>query len=345
MFFDQWLPWSPTAADGGGSDPTVANLAASLGIDLNNLTGAGASTSPPTQAELSSQLIQSAVATSGSYGSPLPWWVQGVKDQLVAQGQFDKVYKAGDGLVFFGQGGLTPTSSTPSNKFATDMGGSSETTTKAANKDYAVTVSAAQNLPYTWDEQEVADAMARLKDAGIQVDSFDMGSNSLVAVWGSLVNRAAMTYQQTDQKRKLTPWDVLDLYKSEAVASGALDPNRTTSTTYRTVTDITEGQAWSTLQNNLSQLLGRDPSDQEVRDFTYRMGRMAASNPSISKTVSQYKNGEVANVSTHTNPGFTEADLAQQAYDQAQNDPGYAEYRGASYLFNAAMSALGPIGG
>jgi hypothetical protein len=114
---------------------------------------------------------------------------------------------------------------------------------------------------------------------------------------------------------------------------------------HRNVTDIDEGEAWSTIQSNLSQLLGRDPNDQETRDFTYRMGQLAARNPSVSKTATSYKNGEVTGSSTHTTPGFTQADMAHEAYDDAQNDPGYAEYRSASYLYNAVLSALGPLGG
>jgi hypothetical protein len=116
-------------------------------------------------------------------------------------------------------------------------------------------------------------------------------------------------------------------------------------TVQRSVTEISEGEAWATLQNNLSNLLGRDPSDQETRDFVYRMNALAASNPAVSKTATRYKNGEAVSSSTHTDPGFTGADMAQEAYTGAQNNPDYAEYRSASYLFNAVLSALGPIGG
>lgn len=116
-------------------------------------------------------------------------------------------------------------------------------------------------------------------------------------------------------------------------------------TTSRNVTEIDEGEAWASLQGTLSQMLGRDPSDQELRDFTYRMSQSAARNPSVSRTVTQYKDGEATSSSTRTRPGFTSADLAREAYDQAQSDPDYAEFRSASYLFNAAVAALGEIGG
>lgn len=322
--------------------PDLQALLSSSGIDINSLLTQ--QPAPTSQADIASALLQSAMAVSKPYNQALPWWAQSLQGNLISEDQFGKVYQAKEGLVYLGTGGQR-TVSTPANKFAEDMGGPSTTTTLPANRDYAATVTQAMNLPYTWDEREVADAIQRLKSAGIQVDSFDMGSNSLVNVWGSLVNRAAQTYALTDGERKLTPWDVLDLYKNEADASGIGPFSGSKTTVQRNVTEISEGEAWAQLQNNLSQMLGRDPSDQEMRDFTYRMNQLAARNPAISKTITQYKNGEAVSSSTHTDPGFTGADMAQEAYDSAQNDPEYAEYRGASLYFNALMSALGPIGG
>lgn len=324
-------------------DPALAQFLSGSGLDPGALFAApGQSTQ--SQADLSAALLDAARAATDPYQGALPWWAQGLRQSLIAEPQFKTVYQADEGLVYLGQGGET-TTTTPVNKFASDMGGDSTATTQPGS-DYALTVTQALNLPYTWDEEEVADAMQRLRGAGLSVDSFDMGSNSLVSVWGALVNRAAMTFALSDGKRKVTPWDVLDLYKSEAMASGTyVDPNRTETRVSRNVTEISEGEAWAQLQNNLSQMLGRDPNDQELRDFTYRMGQLAARNPSVSKTITQYKNGEAVSQSTHTDPGFTAADMAESAYESAQNDPDYAEYRSATTYFNAALSALGPIGG
>lgn len=115
-------------------------------------------------------------------------------------------------------------------------------------------------------------------------------------------------------------------------------------TTAKSVDEITEGEAWYSLQRTLSTMLGRDPSDQEVRNFTYRLNGLAAANPSISKTITRYKDGEAVSSSTKTSGGYGEADIAQEAYERAQNDDGYAEYQSATTYFNAAMSALGAIG-
>lgn len=321
--------------------PGLSEFFGSLGIDPGALL-TQAPSSPTSQADLASSLLQAALATSAPYRNPLPWWAQGLRSSLVSEDQFGKVYQAEEGLVYMDTAASQRQIETPANKFAAEQGGPTQSYTVADQKDYALTVTQAMNLPYTWDQDEVVDAIARLKAAGLQVDGFD----GLVSAWQGLVNRAATTYAMTDGKRKLTPWDVLDLYKDESVAAGTfVDPNRTETQVHRSVTEVSEGEAWASIQGTLSQMLGRDPTDQETRDFTYRMNRMAATNPQISKTVAQYKNGELASTSTHTDPGFTSADMAEEAYEGAQNDPEYAEYRAASYYFNSLVSALGPIGG
>lgn len=220
---------------------------------------------------------------------------------------------------------------------------------KTKHSDKTLTTTQAMNLPYTWSEDEINSAMEKMRAAGLNVTSFDMGTNSLLNVWGALVSRAAMTYATTSGEKKVTPWDVLDLYKSEAKAAGTLGDNMpftgNKTMVNKTVSTITDGEAWSVMQQTLARMLGRDPSDQELRDYTYRMNQMAAANPSISKTITRYKNGEAVSSSTHSDPGFTAADMAQSAYDSAQSNPEYGAFQAATTYYNAALSALGPIGG
>lgn len=337
-----------------GLDPALLEFLTTAGIDPNALL---ATSAPAPQLTLAEALMGSAMAVSGRMGltgSPysgvLPSWAQGLSASITTNDDFDPylgiVSQQGDERVYWGADQQETTTVTRTgNKFSTEMGmpaPESEVSTSTTPGDGTTTVVQAMNMPYTWDEDEIADAIKRMKAAGLQVDSFD----SLVSAWGSLVNRAAMTYSLSEGERKVTPWDVLDMYKNEAVAAGTwVDPNRTETTVHRNVTEITEGEAFASLQSTLSQMLGRDPSDQEVRDFLYRGNQLAASNPSISRTVTQYKNGDAVSSSTHTDPGYTAADMAMDAYGGAQNDPDYAEYRSGSYYFNALMSALGPIGG
>jgi hypothetical protein len=209
-------------------------------------------------------------------------------------------------------------------------------------KDKVSTVQQVLNLPYTWDEDKILETMKLMRHAGINVTTFDQ----LASTWQGLVQRASMIYSMSEGTKKVTPWDVLDMYKSESLAAGNLTDyeNGSKTTTSRSVSSITEGQAWDSLRSTVANMLGRDPSDEELRDFTYRMNQLAAKNPSITKTITQYKAGEAVSSSSHTHTGFTGSDMAEAAYNNAQNDPNYGEYQAASTYFNAALSALGAIG-
>lgn len=138
----------------------------------------------------------------------------------------------------------------------------------------------------------------------------------------------------------------VDWTKEDFTVPGQQGPFSGTKTqTSTSVSQISEGEAWSTLRQGLQAMLGRDPSDEEVRDFTYRMNQLAAQNPAISKTITSYKNGDA--ISSHTeaiDSGFSGADVQQAAYHDAVNDPQYAEYQSATTYYNAALSALGAIG-
>ena len=212
-------------------------------------------------------------------------------------------------------------------------------------EDTTSTSTVVKNQPYLWDQDEVTEALKKFRRAGVPVESFE----DLVDAWGSMVDRAALTYSLSEGKKKVTPWDVLDMYKSEAKAAGSYVDyqermNGTQTSVQRSVAEITEGQAFTVLQDNLSRLLGRDPSDDEVKDYLHRMNSLAAANPSITQTVQRFKNGEVVSTNQHTDPGFTAQDMQMAAYKSAQADDGYAETQAATTYFNALQSALGALG-
>jgi hypothetical protein len=307
-------------------------------------------------------LIGSAMAVTGRRGltgkdfaSTLPPWAQGLAPEVLGHPDFDPYFgmvsQEGDERVYMGttkpKEVLTatgPTQQYVDGEIVKTPRAPAEAMTQP--KDETLTATQVMNLPYTWDEEKITETMKKMRQAGIPVTSFDSGANSLVSVWTAMTNRASMIYSISEGKRKVTPWDVLDLYKSEAKAAGTYInmENGSRTTVNKSVGHITEGEAWSSLQQTVAGMLGRDPSDQEVRDFAYRMNQLAAENPSISKTITQYKAGEAVSSSTHTEGGFSAADVAQQAYDRAQNDPEYGEYQSATTYYNAALSALGAIG-
>jgi hypothetical protein len=318
------------ASSGGGSsvDALLAQALSEAGIDPSNPTA--------TVADPSSPLTYAALSVSQRTAF-LPAWARDLK--VLGLG---KESEAPEMFVYMRD--TTRQVAAPAS-VDTPQGFGSDAPTVAVTSEtsQAQTVTRALNQPYLWDEEELDEAMKRMQDAGLDVKSFD----DVNSVWQSLVERAAKTYTISQGEKKVTPWDVLDLIEREdGVANGGEDPdNFTTTSTHKSIQDISEGEAWSTLQNNLSRMLGRDPSDQEVRDFTHRMNTLAARNPAISKTISTYKDGKLVNSTTNeVDSGFTADDMAMSAYEKAQANPEYGAYQAASTYFNSAIQALGAIG-
>jgi hypothetical protein len=220
-----------------------------------------------------------------------------------------------------------------------------QTVTKKGRADKTQTVTQVKNQPFLWEQEEIVAAMKRMRVSGLPVESFD----DLVSAWGSLVDRAASSYSLSAGQKKVTPWDVLDMYKSEAKAVGSYTNfqermNGSQTVVNKSVAELTEGQAFTVLQSNMSQMLGRDPNDEEIKDYLHRMNSMAARNPSITRTIQRYKNGEVVSTRSENDPGFTADDMTQDAYEDIQRDDEYGEYQAATLYFNAAQQALGALG-
>lgn len=341
-------------ASGGALDPGLAGILSQLG------SGAAQPQRAMTVSDIEALLQGTArrSQTRQPFVGPMPAWVPGPVRQYVQQGAVDPYLGTGttdaSWRVYMGQKKRTPKRET--RVIAGIDGGApvvaSNVLTGGSKRggDRTLTLQQAVNEPYLWDQDEVAEAIKKFQAAGLTgVKDFD----TLAQAWGGLVQRAGKMYSLSSGQRKVTPWDVLDLYKTEQLKAGTLskpgpgDPgfNGRTTVVNRQVSDVDEGEAWTALRATLSNMLGRDPGDDEVRDFSYRMGHLAARNPSISKTITQYRDGQAVSSNTRTKQGFSSDDLARSAYEEAQGDPDYAEYQSATTYFNAALSALGEIGG
>lgn len=354
-------------ASGGGGGTNLLSSLLGPGFDPSKILATdplAAEKAPPSVAEL---LLGTSMDVTGRYGQTgrdyagaLPIWAQGAAQKVAGSADpynwdpyLGIVNQQGDERVYLGitdfklpkdWAGTQVDTSDMSPRALEEKGRKDAEMAKkgSVKTDDTQTATQAKNQPYLWDQEKVTETMKKMRSSGILVKSFD----DMVNVWGTMVDRAAATYSLSAGEKKLTPWDVLDMYKSEAKAAGSFTDYQSgsTRTTQRSVSEVTDGEAFSALQSKLSEMLGRDPSDQEVRDFAYRMNHLAAQNPAITKTITRYKNGDVVGSNSKTHGGFTADDVMQNAYEDAQNAPGYAEYQGATTYFNAAMSALGGMG-
>lgn len=330
----------------GGVDPNAGTggippaLAAAL-----EAAAKGASPGNQRQQDIQQGLYQSSV--SGELGA-LTGWAQGtpVAHEFIGRDGNPKVYLGEHDVMVQTKDQKHTISDSQDAKGDYLTGGIVESETskkKKVSKDRVTTLTEATNLPYTWSQKKIQETMAKMRSAGINVTTFDQ----LNQTWTALTQRAAMTFALSGGEQKVTPWDVLEMNKSEAQSAGTLVnyQNGVQKSRSKSVFDISEGEAFSVLQSQLTQMLGRAPSDEEVRDFTHNVNQQAAANPAITETVSHYKNGRIVNQTTDPiQAGYNGADAQKQAYDDARAAPDYAEYQSATTLFNAAQSALGAIG-
>lgn len=218
-------------------------------------------------------------------------------------------------------------------------------------KHNTTTVQAALNQPYLWSEDKRSDVMRKMREAGYNITSFAEAFGDGISsggLWQELVARASRSFVLSNGENLVTPWDMLAADKKENVANGTLDKNGNIvhTSTSTSVNTLSEGQAWDTLRQTMQGMLGRDPSDQEVRDFLSAANADAAKDPSktVSTTHTDTASG-TSNTTSHTTGGYTSADAAQSAYQDIHNDADYGQYQSATTYFNAMLSALGEVAG
>lgn len=136
--------------------------------------------------------------------------------------------------------------------------------------------------------------------------------------------------------------------------------------TQKSVYDLSPEDARATLEDSMTRLLGRAPTEEEIHDFINAAQTAAKKDPTTaqqtftpgdtglkgdsSNTVTNADGTTTttdANGTTVTtqNQGFSAQDVSQMAQDRAKNAPDYASYQAAATYFPALMSILGASGG
>lgn len=157
-------------------------------------------------------------------------------------------------------------------------------------------------------------------------------------VWNSMVGESA---NYLSVGKKFTPWDVLD--KNAGANVSALKQRAQGGTTQtNTSIDLSDRSSVEAISRQvLQQALGRDPTDSEVNTYFNTIRAQEKAHPTVTTT----KNDGKGNTSTTSSGGFSQADAADFLQSKIQDDPEYAMYQGGTTYFNAAMQAVGAIGG
>lgn len=159
--------------------------------------------------------------------------------------------------------------------------------------------------------------------------------------WDTMVTESANMLAGGKQR---TPLQAAEFYKGTNAASliARADAGPGAHTTSNSINLLSQGDVRAMANQVLSQRLGRDATDAEVDTFFNTLNAKIKADPGSTTVVNDAAGKQQSSVST---PGFNANDANQYIEDYAQSNPQYAAYQGATTYFNAAMGALGPIGG
>jgi hypothetical protein len=184
---------------------------------------------------------------------------------------------------------------------------------------------------------------------------YDGDYASLRSFWGDSVDMAAEAY--TLGGEEVTPWDVAAALAKDAEAvqdtdGDGIPDNLEKQTQVSRSTDLTDPEtAEQTVRATFQDLLGRDPTDQEVQAFTEALRRYERTNPSVTRTtMTPTEGGELTTQETVSRGGATDPGTFAQGYVMDEMGGEEQQYRVATKyasvidaLFGAEPAVHGEI--
>lgn len=188
-------------------------------------------------------------------------------------------------------------------------------------------------MSWLTDDKMFNQIKKKMTDAGIQVQSYD----DVAKLWQSVVDQASAAYSTIG--KKVTPWALISM-RGKSMVNGKPAPKTTTSTN---IEEMDPAQAKVMIKNSLSQMLGRDPKQSEIEDFISKAQTIAAQNPQVTKTTTQYDVLGNPTDQTSVSSGGQDVVTAKAqlaAEEQAKQSEDYASYQGAGVYMPWLMDAL-----
>lgn len=193
----------------------------------------------------------------------------------------------------------------------------------------------------------------RFVKAGFKIDT----NQDLLKAWQTATGWASDSYLKGG--RKLTPWDAIDELGAANGEAGKLKEINITDTSgvSRNVTISTEQQARGALMSASKELLGRDPSKDEIKLFTKALNSLQRANPEVTAKSSQQIDQPISSDLVKTSGGSTQInrssstqnnssvstggfDTGQYALDVAKSQNDYAEYQAETTFMDALLGAI-----
>jgi hypothetical protein len=183
------------------------------------------------------------------------------------------------------------------------------------------------------DEANFNKIKAAAQKSGIDVQSYD----DVAKVWKSVIDQAAATFSTTG--KKVTPWALLQL-RGKNMVNGKPASRTTTSTS---IDEMDPAEAKAMVRNAAGQMLGRDPTKEEIEDFIAKAQTIARRNPNVTTTTTNYGfDGEPVSQSSISKGGgdAVTAQAQEAALEQLKQSEDYTSYQGAGVIFPWLTEAL-----
>lgn len=111
--------------------------------------------------------------------------------------------------------------------------------------------------------------------------------------------------------------------------------------TVRTVNLTDPATARAMVNSQLSNLLGRRATDEDVDEFVGTLNQFERRNPTVQKTTDTYKDGELTDTKNTQSGGVSDSTVNDMIEDDAMALPEYGAFQAASTYYDAFTQALG----
>lgn len=212
----------------------------------------------------------------------------------------------------------------------------------------------AQNLPFSWSEDEKDKIIREGILRKVPGFSENMGMQELMSAWDDLVKLSAGAAKSG---YKVSPNDILNSYKSRegtTYKKGNWEYDAITDQPVRYVGPLTKTDtntrvdlstredALSLAKTSMAQMLGRAPTQGELSNYLTLLNGYERANPATSVSTSHIDptTGEVTSTDTSSTGGAGAAGKAALLEQNMQQNPEYGAYQAATTYYGAMMQEI-----
>lgn len=183
---------------------------------------------------------------------------------------------------------------------------------------------------YSWDQQKLSQFRNQLQLAGYS--SGTMNRLQLASAWNDL-SKESDAYAAAG--KKISPYDILNT----DAASGNVGPK--TKTTTSSIVNYTDpNTARSIVNQSMAALMGRNPTNQEIKQFTDALHSYEAKNPQVSQQTVDTNTGQITDSKT-VDKRINQPGMQQMAEDQIKSTKEYGSVQAATTYMDALRKMVG----